>query len=80
VWGRFSAGREATIRWYRRVYDRLHEVGFDAPIMRELDDAAHDLEAWVPGAAAEAPTRREPLETAADRAPSQTGRPPSATY
>ena len=25
------------MRWYRRVYDRLRELGFDAPIMRELD-------------------------------------------
>src|SRR5438105_575043 len=23
VWGRFSQGREGTVRWYRRVYDRL---------------------------------------------------------
>ena len=23
VWGRFAAGREATIRWYRQLYDRL---------------------------------------------------------
>src|SRR3954470_21566491 len=29
VWSRFSAGRVGTVRWYRRVYDRLREVGFD---------------------------------------------------
>src|SRR3954468_21844558 len=28
VWNRFSGGREQTIRWYRRVYDRLKELGF----------------------------------------------------
>ena len=31
-----AAGAIGTIRWYRRVYDRLRELGFDAPIMREL--------------------------------------------
>ncbi len=36
VWGRTSGGQEATVRWYRRVYDRLVEVGFRAPIMDEL--------------------------------------------
>jgi len=44
VWGRFHVGREGTIRWYRRVYERLREVGFDAPIMRELDSVARALE------------------------------------
>jgi len=44
VWGRFSGGREGTVRWYRRVYDRLAEVGFDAPIMRELRAVAESLE------------------------------------
>jgi predicted HD phosphohydrolase len=46
VWGRFNVGREGTIKWYRRVHDRLRDLGFDAPIMRELDDAARALEAW----------------------------------
>jgi hypothetical protein len=81
VWGRFSAGREATVRWYRRVYDRLHEIGFDAPIMRELDDAARNLAAWAPPSDADAHTRRhDALEAAVDRTASQTGHPPSATY
>lgn len=44
VWGRFSAGREGTVRWYRRVADRLREIGFDAPIVAELEAAARDLE------------------------------------
>ena len=33
-----------TVRWYRRVYERLREVGFDAPIMDELRDVAGELE------------------------------------
>jgi (p)ppGpp synthase/HD superfamily hydrolase len=44
VWSRFNVGRVGTTRWYRRVYDRLREVGFDAPIMEELRDVADQLE------------------------------------
>lgn len=44
VWSRFNAGRVGTVRWYRRVYDRLRELGFDAPIMDELRDVAEELE------------------------------------
>lgn len=44
VWGRFSAGRDGTVRWYRRVVDRLREVGFNAPIVDELEQAASGLE------------------------------------
>jgi (p)ppGpp synthase/HD superfamily hydrolase len=44
VWGRFSAGRLGTIRWYRRVYERLKELGFDTPIMDELREVAEELE------------------------------------
>lgn len=44
VWGRFSAGHDGTVRWYRRVSDRLREVGFNAPIMAELEAAASRLE------------------------------------
>ena len=44
VWSRFSVGREGTIRWYRAVYDRLQEIGFDAPILDELRDVAEALE------------------------------------
>jgi len=43
VWGRFSAGREGTVRWYQRVAERLREVGFDAPIVDELASAADEL-------------------------------------
>ena len=46
VWGRFNVGREGTVRWYRRVHDRLAELGFDAPIMAELRRVAEELEAW----------------------------------
>jgi hypothetical protein len=44
VWGRFNVGREGTIRWYRRVYERLREVGFTAPIMDELRRVVEQLE------------------------------------
>ena len=44
VWSRFNVGRLGTIRWYRRVYERLREVGFSAPIMAELLEVAEQLE------------------------------------
>ena len=44
VWSRFNAGRSGTARWYRRVYDRLRELGFAAPIMDELREVAEELE------------------------------------
>jgi (p)ppGpp synthase/HD superfamily hydrolase len=47
VWGRFTAGRDGAVRWYRQVHDRLHAVGFRAPIMTELDDVATALEQWA---------------------------------
>lgn len=47
IWNRFKAGREATIRWYRAVHTRLREVGFDAPIMSELDEVAAGLEKYA---------------------------------
>jgi (p)ppGpp synthase/HD superfamily hydrolase len=47
VWGRFTVGRDGTVRWYRRVHDRLSELNFDAPIMQELADAARALETWA---------------------------------
>jgi hypothetical protein len=51
VWARFSRGAEPTAHWYRRVYDRLHETGFRAPIMEELRSAVERLE-QSPGRAA----------------------------
>ncbi len=47
VWGRFSVGREGTVRWYRQVHDRLHAIGFTAPIMDELREVAEQLERWT---------------------------------
>ena len=44
VWSRFNVGKDGTIRWYRRVYDRLQEVGFDVPIMAELENVVIALE------------------------------------
>jgi (p)ppGpp synthase/HD superfamily hydrolase len=43
VWNRFGGGKAATARWYRQVYERLREVGFNAPIMAELDDVSSGL-------------------------------------
>ena len=45
VWNRFGGGRPSVVRWYRAVYDRLREVGFDAPIMAELDKVSSELAA-----------------------------------
>jgi (p)ppGpp synthase/HD superfamily hydrolase len=44
VWSRFGGGRAATARWYRQVFDRLRAVGFDAPIMAELDTVSSELQ------------------------------------
>ncbi|MEO6593635.1 MAG: HD domain-containing protein, partial [Planctomycetota bacterium] len=44
VWSRFNVGRLGTVRWYRRVHDRLHELNFNAPIMNELGEVAEGLE------------------------------------
>ena len=52
-WERFNVGREGTIQFYRAVHARLHHLGFDAPIMRELDEVARALEAWLPAGAPE---------------------------
>ncbi|MGI9139670.1 MAG: HD domain-containing protein [Gemmatimonadaceae bacterium] len=47
VWNRFTATKPNTIRWYRNVHSRLREVGFDAPIMAELDEVAAGLEKYA---------------------------------
>ena len=44
IWGRFGGGRAGIGRWYRQVYERLRELGFDAPIMAELDKASGELQ------------------------------------
>ena len=76
VWARFAAGRDGTVRWYRRVCDRLAEVGFGAPIMDELRVVTEALEQQglgtrdlvleniphgeLPGRATDSPARRTP--------------------
>lgn len=47
IWSRFGGGKAATARWYRQVYERLREVGFDAPIMTELDRVSSELEKFA---------------------------------
>ncbi len=47
VWNRFTGGRIETQRWYRRVYDRLSDVGFTGEIMSELGGVVASLEAWT---------------------------------
>jgi (p)ppGpp synthase/HD superfamily hydrolase len=44
IWTRFSGGREGTVRWYRRVYDRLSAIGFTGDIMPELEGVVTALE------------------------------------
>lgn len=51
IWRRFSVGKDGTLLWYRRVYDRLSEVGFAGAIMAELDAAVTSLEEWGSAAA-----------------------------
>jgi hypothetical protein len=46
VWGRFAAGREGTISWYRDVSRRLRDGAFDAPILTEIDAAVRELEGY----------------------------------
>jgi (p)ppGpp synthase/HD superfamily hydrolase len=44
VWNRFGGGKASTAGWYQRVYERLREVGFDAPIMAELGAVSGELQ------------------------------------
>jgi (p)ppGpp synthase/HD superfamily hydrolase len=44
IWSRFKAGKEGTVRWYRDVVERLRDLGFSAPIMRELEKTVENLE------------------------------------
>lgn len=44
VWGRFHWGKDGTIRWYRRLYERLRDQGFEAPIMHEFGQVVEALE------------------------------------
>jgi hypothetical protein len=47
VWRRFAEGRDAKIRWYRQVSDRLEAVGFAGEIMHELRGVAEALDAYT---------------------------------
>jgi (p)ppGpp synthase/HD superfamily hydrolase len=44
IWSRYTGGKAATASWYRQVYERLRDVGFDAPIMSELDQVSGELQ------------------------------------
>jgi hypothetical protein len=44
IWTRFSGGKTATVAWYRQVYERLRQVGFEGAIMAELDRVTSELE------------------------------------
>ena len=46
VWGRFNAGKEGTIRWYRAVHERLKALGFSGEILAELGGVATALETY----------------------------------
>lgn len=63
IWNRFSGGQDATVRWYRRVYDRLRELGFEGEIMPELERAVRALEQWSDSESPRMP--RESTETPA---------------
>ena len=43
VWGGFAAGRVGTERWYRAVYERLVEIGFNSPILEELKAVSSEI-------------------------------------
>lgn len=47
-WSRFSVSEAQSIGWYRRVHDKLAELGFDTPILDELRAAVEELEGHLP--------------------------------
>jgi (p)ppGpp synthase/HD superfamily hydrolase len=53
IWSRFNGGREATLRWYRRVFDRLASLGFVGEIMPELEQVVVALEEYEPASASQ---------------------------
>jgi (p)ppGpp synthase/HD superfamily hydrolase len=73
VWNRFRLGRAGTVTWYRSVYARLQEIGFQAPIMEELRETAAELERW---GAMSSPAQRSGIESAGPTADSVTSLPP----
>src|SRR5258705_4980242 len=44
VWNRFGGCKASNACWYRHAYGRIREVGFDAPIMAELDAGSGGLQ------------------------------------
>jgi (p)ppGpp synthase/HD superfamily hydrolase len=44
VWSRFQWGKAGTIRWYQRLYERLRDESFAAPIMDEFAGVVGALE------------------------------------
>ncbi len=46
IWSRFGGGHVGTVKWYRDVLDRLREIGFDEPIVAELNSAVLALESY----------------------------------
>ncbi len=46
VWSQLPGGRTETVHWYRRIHDRLRDVGFYAPIRDELAEIVSALESW----------------------------------
>ena len=46
VWARLSGGRDSSLQWYHAVCDRLHAVGFTAPIVGELKTVVAELDAY----------------------------------
>lgn len=43
VWARSSAGRDGALKWFSDITERLHAVGFDSPIVNELEAVTNDL-------------------------------------
>lgn len=44
VWSRSAGGKTVIVEWYREVVNRMKEIGFDAPIVVELETAVSELE------------------------------------
>jgi (p)ppGpp synthase/HD superfamily hydrolase len=69
IWRRFRQGKAGTAAYYRAVFQRLRDIGFNEPIMDELEQFVVELEQW---ASESAPLYRpgSAADPAADRAAS----------
>ena len=47
VWARSAAGREGMLKWYRDVIERFRTIGYNSPIVAELEVVTQDLESTV---------------------------------